>query len=120
MTDFLFIVGLVSAVAIGGVLGWLLARLRSQRRIIELSTTLELERRQAQANIHDLEKTFSALSSQALSRNNQTFLQLAQESLKQFHIQAKGDLEQKEKAVENLVKPIREALEKSAVKKESQ
>lgn len=113
MADFLFIISLMGAAAVGGVLGWLLARLRSQRRIIELSTTLELERRQAQVNIHDLEKTFSALSSQALSRNNQTFLQLAQESLKQFQIQARGDLEQKEKAVENLVKPIREALEKS-------
>ncbi len=77
MTDFLLIVSLLGTAAVGGVLGWLFARLRSQRRIIELSTTLELERRQAQANIHDLEKTFSALSSQALSRNNQTFLQLA-------------------------------------------
>jgi DNA recombination protein RmuC len=104
---------LVAAVA-GAALGWLIAQLRAQRRIAELSTTLELERQQASGRVAEIEKTIRALSGEALRQNNQTFLQLAQESLKQFHVQARGDLDQKEKAVENLVKPIREALEKTA------
>ena len=99
--------------AVAGALGWLIARLRAQKLITELSTTLELERRQAVAKLAEVEKTFALLSSEALRQNSKTFLQLAQETLKQFHVQAKGDLEQKEKSVENMVKPIREALEKT-------
>jgi DNA recombination protein RmuC len=113
MSDPVYLLSLFGVAVIAGGLGWLLAQMRSQRRIAELSTTLDIERRQASDNLSALEKTFSSLSSAALSQNNQTFLQLAQESLKQFHVQARGDLEQKEKAVENLVKPIREALEKT-------
>lgn len=104
---------LVVGGAAGLVLGWLIAKLRADKRIAELSTTLDLERRQAADRVTEVERTIAALSSQALRENNKTFLTLAQETLKQFHVQAKGDLEQKEKAVENLVKPIREALEKT-------
>lgn len=60
-----------------------------------------------------METSFAALSAQALRSNNEAFLQLAQETLKQFHVRASGDLAQKEKAVENLVRPIKEALEKT-------
>jgi len=105
---------LLSAAA-GLVVGWLIARLRADRRITELSTTLDLERRQSAERVAEVEKTIAQLSSDALRENSKTFLTLAQETLKQFHIQSKGDLEQKEKAVENLVKPIREALEKTGL-----
>ena len=104
---------LFTVAAIAAALGWLVARLRAQKLISELSTTLEFERRQAAEKLSEVEKTFALLSSEALRQNSKTFLQLAQESLKQFHIQAKGELEQKEKSVENMVKPIREALEKT-------
>ncbi len=104
---------LLLTAVIAGVLGWLIARLRAQKQISELSTTLELERRQAADKLAEIEKTFALLSGEALRQNNKTFLQLAQETLKQFHVQAKGDLDLKEKAVENMVRPIREALEKT-------
>jgi DNA recombination protein RmuC len=100
------------ALLAGGV-GWLLASLRAQRRVTELQTTLELERRASGEKLAGLEQTFASLSGQALRQNNQTFLQLAQETLKQFHLLARSELDQKEKAVENLVRPIREALEKT-------
>lgn len=104
---------LLLTATVAGALGWLVARLRAQKLITELSTTLELERRQAQDKLAEIEKTFALLSNEALRQNNKTFLQLAQETLKQFHVQARGDLDLKEKAVENLVRPIREALEKT-------
>jgi DNA recombination protein RmuC len=112
MDSGLILVFLLGAAA-GLLLGWLLAALRSQKRLAELSTTLELERRQSAERVAEVEKTIAALSGEALRQNSQTFLQLAEATLKQFHVQARGDLEQKEKAVENLVKPIREALEKT-------
>ena len=103
----LIFIGLI----VGGLFGWLLAHLRNQKRITSLETTLDLERQAAGKALSEIENTFVNLSNQALKSNNQTFLQLAQEVLKQFHVQAKGELDQKEKGIENLVKPIREALE---------
>ena len=107
------LLALLLTAAIAGALGWLIARLRAQRLITELTTTLELERHQAENRLAEVEKTFALLSSEALRQNSKSFLQLAQESLKQFHVQAKGDLDLKEKSVENMVRPIREALEKT-------
>jgi len=104
---------LLFTAVIAGAIGWLIARLRAQKLITELTTTLELERRQAVDRLAEVEKTFAMLSSEALRQNSKSFLQLAQESLKQFHVQAKGDLDLKEKSVENMVRPIREALEKT-------
>ncbi|GMQ90414.1 MAG: DNA recombination protein RmuC [Gammaproteobacteria bacterium] len=109
----ILIITLLAVAGLAGAAGWLLARARSQRTIARLETTLEMERRSAGEKLAEMEKTFSALSSQALQNNSEAFLQLAQETLKRFHVQAKGELDQKEKAVEHLVNPIREALEKT-------
>jgi len=59
-----------------------------------------------------LESTFQALSAQALSHNNESFLQLAKSTLATYTAEAKGELEQKQKAVETLVGPLRESLAK--------
>jgi DNA recombination protein RmuC len=105
---------LISAlVLLAGGLGWLLATLKHQRRIAELATTLELERSATQARAQELQQRFTALSAQALRENSAAFLQLANESLKQLQLQGQHELAQKERAVEDLVKPIREALDKS-------
>ncbi|TDJ72481.1 MAG: DNA recombination protein RmuC [Proteobacteria bacterium] len=109
--DPVLIICLIAAVA--GSLGWLIARLHSQRKITQLETTLHIERQTAAEQLAEVEKTFAVLSNEALRSNSQTFLQLAQETLKRFQVHAKGELEQKERAVENLVKPIRETLEKT-------
>jgi len=60
-----------------------------------------------------LKDTFSRLAGNALRDNTDQFLQLARENMKQFQIHAESDLNRKEKAIENLVKPIREALGKT-------
>jgi DNA recombination protein RmuC len=108
-------------------LGFAVAHLRAQRRhsalelrLAELATTLEMERKSAQEKLQVLEQaraqlgdTFAALSSEALKHNNAEFLRLAQEKLKQFHIQSEGELTRKEQAIEHLVAPIKELLEKT-------
>ena len=103
---------IICLIAAGG-LGWLIARLHSQRKITQLETTLQIERQTAAEQLAEVEKTFAVLSTEALRSNSQQFLQLAQETLKRFQVHAKGELEQKERAVEHLVKPIRETLEKA-------
>ena len=105
--------------------------LRQQKRINDLSAEnaallvkLEMERQTHEEKLQtlkqageqqreQLKESFSHLSSQALKHNNEEFLKLAAENLQRFQTQAKGDLQQREQAIETLVKPIREALEKT-------
>jgi len=110
--------GLLGAFVVYLIMHRKLARLREQNT--QLVTTLELEQRNHTEKLATLEQardqladTFSALSSQALRHNSEEFLKLAQENLKRFQSQATGELDKKEKAIEHLLHPIREALEKT-------
>jgi len=118
----------ITLATLGGIiLGALISTIIYQRKNsllhnlnTELKTKLELELRNHQEKLaafeqarQQLSDSFSALSNQALKHNNETFLKLAQENLKQFQTKASSDLEHREKAIENLVKPIRDALEKT-------
>lgn len=64
---------------------------------------------EAQRSLTD---AFKALSSEALRSNNQTFLELANATLEKFQETAKGDLEKRQQAISEIVKPVRESLEK--------
>ncbi len=64
---------------------------------------------QAQVALSD---TFKALSSEALKNNNDQFLQLAKTNMETFNSEAKGDLEKRQKAIEELLKPMTESLKK--------
>ncbi len=93
---------------------------RSQKAVAELTTTLSYERKYSEEKIKSIEEarqrlneTFSLLSSQALKHNSEEFLKLAQENLKQFQASAQNNFEQKEKAIEHLLKPIKDALDKT-------
>ena len=59
-----------------------------------------------------LTDAFSHLSSQALQKNNESFLALARTQLERYQEGAKTDLTAREKAVEALVKPLQESLAK--------
>lgn len=93
---------------------------RLERENTELSLSLELEKKQ-QKQLDDvlqqtqaqLANTFNQLSNEALSRNNNSFLKLAEENLKRFQSEAKADLSSREKAIEQLVKPISDALQQT-------
>ena len=60
----------------------------------------------------ELAEKFKALSRDALKDNNQEFLNLAHATLEKFQASAKGDLEQKQQAIDQLVKPLKDSLEK--------
>jgi DNA recombination protein RmuC len=57
-----------------------------------------------------LREAFSSLSSDALQRNNEAFLQLAHASMGEFRQAATADLEGRHKALESIVQPLRESL----------
>jgi DNA recombination protein RmuC len=58
-----------------------------------------------------LMESFKALSADALANNNQAFLHLAGETLEKHQMIAKGDLELRQKSIDEMVKPIRESLD---------
>jgi DNA recombination protein RmuC len=63
-----------------------------------------------------LREAFQALSADALQRNNQAFLDLARASLGEFQRGAASELEKRQQAVDALVGPIRESLERMGEK----
>lgn len=82
------------------------AKLAAERQSAEQSLRLLEE---ARAKLSD---AFKALSSDALKSNNQAFLELARTTLERFQKSAEGDLEARQKAVDQLVQPLKESLAK--------
>jgi DNA recombination protein RmuC len=85
---------------------------------VGLQKSLELEQKSAAEKLAllqqaeaKLREAFSALSAEALSQNNQSFLELARLTLEKYQSEARHDLEQRKQAVEGLVAPIRQSLE---------
>jgi DNA recombination protein RmuC len=58
----------------------------------------------------ELAESFQALSGEALRQNNEAFLNLAKTSFQTLHAEAKGDLAQRQQAIDALVKPLSESL----------
>jgi DNA recombination protein RmuC len=90
-----------------------------KEKLSELSTQIQEERKAMEEKLsmldaarEKLSDAFKALSSEALTFNNESFLVLAKATLEKFQETAKGDLELKQKSIEELVKPMRESLEK--------
>ena len=59
-----------------------------------------------------LEDTFRSAAARVLNENSQAFLQLARQELSKQQQTSENQLGQKETAIENLLKPIRETLDK--------
>jgi DNA recombination protein RmuC len=83
-----------------------------------LKKTLEMEQKNAAEKLAllqeaeaKLREAFAALSAEALSQNNQSFLELARATLEKYQTGAFHELEQRKQAVEVLVAPIRQSLE---------
>lgn len=83
--------GILIGAAIGGWLSWMLASLHGTR----------------------LKLTLAELTNTSLKNNSEVFLQIARENLGQQHLQAAHSLKEREQAIETLVKPIRDALQKT-------
>ena len=108
---------------LGVLIMWLIARsrrkeLENQNELLEarLKTqdAVQAERDAAyDAATSRLATAFSDLANQSLKSNSENFLRLAEQNLGVQHQKAKRELGEREQAVENLVKPIREALQRS-------
>ena len=81
---------------------------------VKAQDALQMERNAAyeQANSR-ITEAFSDLANKSLKSNSETFLRMAEQNLGTQHEKAKREMSERERAVENLVKPIKETLERS-------
>jgi DNA recombination protein RmuC len=129
------VIGLVAGGAIGAAVVWVVASAGASARVAaqraehaeaqsaaraeasSLLAALDYERgaaveRQSAADEvrHQLLGEFAELSRQALEQNNTQFLELADARLAHAHQTARGDLDQRTQAIEQLLTPLREQL----------
>lgn len=85
----------------------------------KITAELASERKAAQEKLYlmqeakkNLSDAFKALSAEALSSNNESFIKLANSTLERYVEGAKGDLEKRQQAIDGIIKPIGETLRK--------
>lgn len=88
------------------------ARVRAQTQFDEAARNLDEQRKLLEESKKALADTFKALSDDALKSNNQAFLDLAKKTLETQIVAGKGDMEKRQQAINELVKPLKESLAK--------
>jgi DNA recombination protein RmuC len=106
----------LAGLVLGALVAWLALRRRTARLAekIKSQESLQQERQIAfEAANAQLTRAFNELANQSLKANSENFLRLAEQNLGAQQEKAKHELSEREKAVEALVKPIRDALQAS-------
>jgi len=89
------------------------AALRAELQQLATVATQRATELTAERSAHErLVAEFKALSADALRANRADFLEQAKQSFAQLQAQSAGDLEKRQLAIDSLVKPLRESLEK--------
>ncbi|HEY4366048.1 MAG TPA: DNA recombination protein RmuC [Steroidobacteraceae bacterium] len=122
-TIYLALLCLLVGAALGALIVSALSRRRSERLHVELAvlksqlkTEEQLERERVESLEHAaarLQSSFESVAGQSLRANSEVFLRLAREHLGQHQQTAVAALTEREKAIETMLAPIREALGKT-------
>jgi len=93
--------------------------IKLQKRGSELETALQKEQKAMEEKLallneakEKLADAFKALSAEALKSSNEEFLQLARTKLESFQKDAQGELEKRQQAIDELVRPVKETLQR--------
>jgi len=98
---------------IGALFAWLVLRSRYAAlalRLAEAETMSQEKTALLEETERRLSDAFKGLAAEALRANNEMFLALAREKFAGFHQQAQGDLESRQRAIDELVRPLTESL----------
>ena len=98
----LIVIALIGLIVLAALLGWTIGR--SQAAAARQKDMAQLETK--------FRETFATLSQRALQMNGESFLTLAKATLGEFQQAAKTDLEHRQESIEEMVKPVREGLNK--------
>lgn len=109
---------------IGIAIGYLIAKLKfnnelnnekaqhqlTKKELEMLNNLLEEQKKFVSESKDKLREAFDSLAYEALSKNNQSFLDLAKTKLENYVNESKIDIEERRKAIDLLVKPLNENL----------
>lgn len=114
------IIGLVIGILLGaGVVYFLISTShgKTKQKLASIEAKYEAELKAADDKLKLLEEardslkdSFKALSADALSKNNESFIKLAEENLKKHQQSAKDDLEKRQQAITKTVEPVSQTL----------
>lgn len=100
---------------IGGFLIATLIFMINRQKLITQNAELKAQMREREAAFNkagaELDHRFKATAAEALKQSNEQFLQLAQERLKAAQADGSHDLEKRQKAIDEMVKPVKIQLE---------
>jgi DNA recombination protein RmuC len=88
------------------------ARVAAETRLAESVKQLADQKQLLDEARQELVGSFQALSGEALKQNNEAFLKLAAVSFEALHAKAEGDLAQRQQAIDGLVRPLQESLQR--------
>lgn len=115
---------ILAAFLAGAALAWILTRQRAARMVAEATAAARVRQAAAEARLETLtdrqtlldhaeqtlRETFRALASEALQANSQSVVSMATASLERIQEQARGDMQQRQHSIGELVRPIAETL----------
>lgn len=90
------------------------ARVTAETRIEDTARQLTEQKTLLDHTREELIGSFQALSGEALKQNNEAFLKLAAVSFETLHVKADSDLVQRQQAIDALVRPLQESLQRYA------
>ena len=113
-------IGLVIGILLGaGIVYFLISTShgKTKQKLASIEAKYEAEIKAADDKLKLLEEardrlkdSFKALSADALSKNNESFIKLAEENLKKHQQSAKDDLEKRQQAITKTVEPVSQTL----------
>lgn len=88
------------------------ARVAAETRIEDTTRQLTDQKALLEQARQELMGSFQALSGEALKQNNEAFLKLAAVSFEALQVKAEGELAQRQQAIDGLVRPLHESLQR--------
>lgn len=88
------------------------ARVKAEALLEEERASASEQKAFLEEAVQRLRDAFGSLAGEALRSNSQSFLDLACQAMEKFLAEARGDLGQRQQAIQALVAPLREALER--------
>jgi DNA recombination protein RmuC len=88
------------------------ARAVAETLVAEAARHVEEQKTLVAQSRQELAETFQALSGEALKQNNDAFLNLAKVAFESLQIEAKGDLAQRQQAIDSVVQPLQDSLKR--------
>ncbi len=81
-------------------------------KVVQLQAKLDNEEGLNKAMNEHLKDTFEAMSSKVLKSNNESFIQLANETMKGFMMKAESEHSKRAESINHLIKPLKDSLDR--------